>query len=220
MYIFIDESGDLGFDFKKSTTNHFVVTAITLEDNQIKGFNTAVKKTIQNTIAPERSNTSFPHELKGSRTSLNIKKYFWEQVKAIPFFIFTLALHKERLTVDSEKSQNHLYDFLSRIILDSIPIPKDQDIHVHIDRSKGKYGRAKFNEYISDNIKQRITPKQKLTIKHMRSQRSPGIQGADMFAWGILHKYRDHDEDWYQVFKEKVAFESHYLGSRPYEVKE
>jgi hypothetical protein len=36
------------------------------------------------------------------------------------------------------------------------------------------------------------------------------LQAVDLFAWGLYRKYEVGDTEWYEVFKEKVAFERIY----------
>lgn len=50
IYIFLDESGDLGFDFsKKNITNKFVITLLICSSNEArKSIKKAIERTIKN----------------------------------------------------------------------------------------------------------------------------------------------------------------------------
>jgi len=37
------------------------------------------------------------------------------------------------------------------------------------------------------------------------------IMAVDMFAWGIFRKYEAQDRGWFDIFREKMAFEKLYL---------
>ena len=88
MLIFIDETGDLGFDFtKKGTSSHFVITALVLSDHhQRKALENGVARTIRRKINVGKKAKKRPaQELKGRRTSLEVKQYFWRQVEGLGF---------------------------------------------------------------------------------------------------------------------------------------
>jgi len=36
------------------------------------------------------------------------------------------------------------------------------------------------------------------------------LQAVDFFAWGFFRKYEKGDARWYEVFREKIAFERVY----------
>jgi hydroxymethylpyrimidine/phosphomethylpyrimidine kinase len=69
MFIFVDESGDLGFDFtKKGTSSHFAITLLVCKNQDVvKSFNQAVKRTLKNKLKAKRKNI---FELKGWDTTI------------------------------------------------------------------------------------------------------------------------------------------------------
>ena len=76
MHIFIDESGDLGFDFKKpGTSKKFTISLLVCENDQT---HKAIKKAVTQTLRRKISNKKRKgfNELKGSKTALSVKKYF------------------------------------------------------------------------------------------------------------------------------------------------
>src|SRR3990167_7049144 len=75
-YVYIDESGDLGFDFTHLKTSHyFIMTALVCQSSHLqRAITRAMKKTIKNKV------TERIHELKGSNTSLSIKCYFYKHI--------------------------------------------------------------------------------------------------------------------------------------------
>lgn len=76
-----------------------------------------------------------------------------------------------------------------------------------VDKSKGKTEVQKFNHYILAHIKAALDPKIPLEIYHADSGQSPGLQAADMFAWGVFRKYEALDTNWYEVFRERITGE-------------
>jgi hypothetical protein len=76
MHIFIDESGDLGFNFNKlGTSKKFTIALLVCENDQTyKAIKKAVNQTLRRKITNKKRNGS--NELKGSKTALGVKKYF------------------------------------------------------------------------------------------------------------------------------------------------
>jgi len=72
-YLYLDESGDPGFDFvNKRPSNFFTVTILLvkgMENN--RALTNAVKKTISRKLDPKRKRKSIDTELKGERTSIS-----------------------------------------------------------------------------------------------------------------------------------------------------
>ncbi|MGQ3685948.1 MAG: DUF3800 domain-containing protein [Candidatus Loosdrechtia sp.] len=78
MFIFLDESGDLGFDFKKrKTTKKFVITLLVcVSDETRHEFTKSIRRTLKNKLNRKKNNSRHVTELKGTGTTIDIKKYF------------------------------------------------------------------------------------------------------------------------------------------------
>lgn len=209
LYLYLDESGDLGFDFfAKKPSKFFTITILSVqgvENNQaLRG---AVKKTIKRKLARN------PHsELKGSNTSLEIKRYFYGLASAIPFSIYALTLNKKRVYGDITQRKDRVYNFIARKVLDLIPLDAvSTRISLVIDRSKGKQEIREFDDYIIRQLSGRIDPRIPVYIDHHLSHENPQIQAVDLFSWGIFRKYEKADFEWFNLFKNKVKHDSVFL---------
>lgn len=213
-YLYLDESGDLGFDFvNKSPSKYFTVTIMALrglENNRM--LKKAVKVTLRRKLNPPGKMKRMVEELKGSSTTLEIKKYFFEQIKEVEFALYTINLNKRRVYESLIENKPRVYNFIARQVLDQIPFEKaNTRVELIIDKSKSKPEIADFNHYISSQLEARINPKVPLDIYHWSSHESPGLQAADSFCWGIFRKYEKNDLDWYNVFANKIKYEDKYL---------
>jgi len=211
LYIYLDESGDLGFDFfAKKPSKYFTVTILSvsgIENNRrlIK----AVRKTIRRKL-PQRQS-----ELKGVKDSIRIKEYFYRQVSALPFNIYAVTLNKRRVYDSLAQQKDRVYNFIARNVLDRIPVENASTrIQVIIDKSKSKKESIEFNDYIIRHLKGRIDPQVPLDIYHWPSHQNMGLQAVDMFSWGIFRKYEKRNYEWYNIFKEKVKYDSIYLPKK------
>lgn len=214
-YLYLDESGDLGFDFvNRKPSKFFTVTILALSS---KGANRhlihAVKKTLKRKINRKKNKRRIVQEIKATSTTFEIKKYFYEQVKDLKWGIYTITLNKRRLFENLAKEKPRVYNFIARKVLDEIPFEKSGGTRIEliIDKSKGSLGIVEFNSYIESQLKARIDPRTPLNIYHRDSQEVLGLQAVDLFCWGLFQKYERNKEEWYSLFKDRVIFDDLYL---------
>lgn len=210
MIIFLDESGDLGFDFaKEGTTHFFVVTLLVVKDeHQAKLIRKAVERTLKNKILRKRKKKVKNIEIKGAATALAVKKYFLEQLKDCCFGTYAIALEKKRVFPDLKRVPDRLYNYVARKVIDQIPFNEElRRVALVIDKSKGKKGVKEFNRYLRGQLQAVIAPSVLLEIDHLSSDAEKGLRAVDMFCWGIFRKYEFNDDSWYKLFANKIKFE-------------
>jgi hypothetical protein len=208
-YLYVDESGDLGFDFfAKSPSKYFTVCLLLVrgsEDN--RAILSAVKKTVRRKLPPRDT-----AELKGARTSFEVKQYFYRLVQKIPFEIFALTLNKRRVYESLHGKKDRLYNFIARQVLDRVPLmDATTRIDLTMDRCKNTSEMSDFNEYIVRQVQGRIDPRIPLTIAHRTSHEHRGLQAVDLFSWGVFRSYERRDRQWRETFAEKVKYDDLYL---------
>jgi len=207
-YLYLDESGDLGFDFEnKRPSEYFTVTILALRTPvNNRSLINAVKKTLRRKLTPKGKRKRIVAELKGSRTSLEVKEYFFRQVSGIRFAIYSLTLNKRRLYPELQDKKEITYNYLARLILDEIPFGHAQTrVSLIMDRRKTSREIMRFNRYIEKQLRNRLSPNVPLDISHMSSQESPGLQAVDMFCYGIFRKYERKTRCWWNIFQGKVV---------------
>ena len=208
-WLYLDESGDLGFDFITKKPSHYFTIAILL----IKGHenNLALIQATQTTIRrklPKRSHS----ELKGARTSLDVKRYWFQKVEPIPFQVYALTLTKQHVYPDLQRRKNRLYNYLARQVIDRIPVEEAQTrVQLVVDRCKNQREVVDFNQYLFNQLQGRLDPRVPLDISHLTSHDNSGLQAIDLFAWGIFRRYEKADRTWLEIFREKVAYEEPFL---------
>ena len=214
LFLYLDESGDLGFDFvNKKPSKFFVVTVLAVQghnDNRqlIKG----VKKTIRRKLNPSRKRRRIVQELKGTGTTPEIKQYFYDQIRNIDFNIYSIILNKRRVFGYLTQNKARVYNYVSRVLLEKIPLNQaTTKVILVIDRSKSKPEISNFNSYIQSQLEARIQPTVPLDINHLDSCNNFGLQAADMFSYGVFQGHERRKWDWFNVFKEKIAFHTVYL---------
>jgi hypothetical protein len=222
-FLYLDESGDLGFDFvNKKPSNHFTVTILAISDwPRHRAIMRAAGKTLKRKLNKKISKRRIVQELKATGTTLDIKRYLYAQIKDIKFGIYSLTLNKRRVFKELSERKSQVYNFVSRLVLDKIPFEQasalekaPERVYLIIDKSKSKPEIQEFNRYIIEQLKGRLDPKIPLEIHHTDSLKNRALQVADMFSWGIFRRYERHDFEWYNVFKGKVLYDSLYLPEK------
>ena len=214
LYLYLDESGDLGFDFvTKKPSKFFTIMVLVLKgQDKNRALINAVKHTLRRKLGKRKLFKSIGCELKASRVSIEIKKYFYDQVKGLDFKLYTLTLNKKRVYESLMQEKERIYNYLARLVLDKISFD-DAEVRVTliVDKSKGKPEISEFNSYIFRQIQAKIDPRIPLDIEHALSHESLGLQAVDMFTWGIFRKYERKDFEWFRVFESKMAYDDVYL---------
>lgn len=216
MIIYVDESGDLGFDFQKlKTSRKFVITLLVCEGaDSAKDFRVAARRTLKNKLNHKKKQSRAVQELKGTGTALAIKKYFYRQIPDNGWCIYTLVLNKFRVDdhLRTKQGKKKLYNFLARFLLARVDLTFSAPaVTLVMDRCKNKEEIKDFNGYVANQLESLLPLNVPLNIYHESSQANPGLQAVDLFCWGIYRKYEVQDMEWYQVYREKIAFETEYL---------
>ncbi len=214
-YLYLDESGDLGFDFvNKKPSKFFTVTilAISSQDANRKMIK-AVKKTLARKVNPRNKRKRIVQELKGSNIDFKIKEYFYKQVENVKFGVYSITLNKKKVYERLIKNKSRIYNWIAKKVLDKIPLERNNGDRVGfiIDKSMGKPEIEEFNSYIRRALESRLSPEIPLDIYHWVSHKIPGLQAADVFCWGIFQKYEKENIEWLNIYLEKIKFEELFL---------
>lgn len=214
MIIYLDESGDLGFDFSQKKTSRYLVIALLVcwDDAAHLAMIRAVKRTLKNKL---HKNTA---ELKGNDLALSIKKYFLKEVSKQANWCLYVAVADKKAWVNHhisnyqrEPKKKALYDEIAKRLFSQLDyLETTGRIDVVVDRSKNKDEIAAFDEAIISAITERFSKKTRLTIRHRNSQEDAGLQAVDIFCAGIGKKYEKTDLTWYREFADRIAVEIEY----------
>lgn len=213
-HLYLDESGDLGFDFvQKKPSEHFTIAIILVkgyENN--RALINSVRKTLKRKLNKKRNKQRYVHELKGSSSTVKIKKFFFNIARNIPFEVFSVTLRKRKVYESLSRNKPRVYNWVARMALDKIRL-EDASVQVDliVDKCKGNEQIKEFNDYIIRELQARINPNVPLNIIHGNSTHYHGLQAADLFSWGVFRTYEKKDLEWYRVFEKKVRFNGTYL---------
>lgn len=201
--IYMDESGDLGYDFTQSKTSRYFIVAFVMT-NYPNRLDKIVKKVYSGFTKTEiKAHHGVLHcnkELPSTRFRLLNKLSESESV------VFSLVLDKRRLSVRAEYEKHALYNYIVGALLDIIKsnslLPKGRVRFVASKRETNKYLNDQFVNQLSDN---------KLIVDIRTPAEEKGLQVADFVAWSFYNRYEHGDSDYSDAIKsisiEHVIFE-------------
>lgn len=216
MFIFLDESGDLGCDPNKNSSRHFTITLLVCEDKQVQDqINKAVHRTLKNKINHKSKKKSIVQEIKGTKTSLQVKKYFCERMPEKGWSIYSITVIKahvyQRLTTPQGKKE--LYNYLTKEIVSQLPLNEDiLSINLVVDRCKNKSEQVDFDQCVELQLRTQIGEKTMISINHESSKNNKCLQAVDLFCWGMQRKAELQEHEWLDCFQNKVKVDLIYSG--------
>ncbi len=216
-YIYLDESGDLGFDFvSKKPSKFFTVTVLALSSYDAdRKLSKAVKRVLARKLNPRKHRKRIVEELKGTDTTLEVKNYFFDLTKEIKYGLYSITINKRKVVERLMSEKERVYNYIARKVLDQIPFEQNNgnQIQLVIDRCKGRPEIQEFNSYIRRQLQSRINPKTPIHINHLDSKQSTGLQACDLFCWGIFQSYERGNLEWLNIYqKSKVRYKELYFG--------
>lgn len=215
IYLYLDESGDLGFDFENKRPSPFFTITVVVVKNIAS--NQKLKKEVEivlkRKLNPKKKQKRIITELKWAKTTLEIKKYFFERIKDEDFDIYSITFAKQKVNENLRHKPDRLYNYFVKQLIDRIDFTLiDGGLTIVLDKSKNKEQIKDCNDYIVKNIEGRIPLEVEVNIIHEDSASIKQLQIADMFCYGFYEKYNKSEYHWYDVFKEKIRVDESWFG--------
>src|SRR3989344_8977427 len=113
MYIFLDESGDLGFS-KKSSKWFLFALVLVHEERTLE----RVVKKVWKTVHKKHAHVGELHASHEKDVTRNRMLRMLAEVEDLK--IMTIILNKEKVHIDLQNQKNYLYNFTANIILDRL----------------------------------------------------------------------------------------------------
>ncbi len=186
----IDESGDDGHKFGKGSTNNFVLSAICINEKDLKNIN----KYLDNIF--EKSHIK---ELKYSVASKSLISNIIKEIKKYDIKIFYINIDKR----STEKNKDIYTESLYFICKQSTEVYKDKNIIYHIDYRGGKKHSKNIGIDLQKFLNKNTTNKCK--VKYMDSKNSITIQMSDLVSGILRNKFENNkDEEIYNIIKKLI----------------
>jgi hypothetical protein len=191
LIIFLDESGDLGFDFSKpKTSKKFVITLLVCDGKETTdGFRKAVRRTLKNKLN-NRNRGRVIRELKGTGTTLTVKSYFYRNLSLGGWRLYTVVLNKQQVydALRKPHTKKKLYNFLARFILEQVDLSQASPaVTLVTDLCKNREEIRDFNAYLANQPEALLPLNIPLNI-YMGEEEAPYREELPRFFGGNEHE--------------------------------
>ncbi len=198
MYVYLDESGDLGFG--ERSTKYFTI-AFVVTEHPVR-FKRCVRKVKEKYHIPSNA------ELKGSVTIKNIKEDLLKRLATLDMEIHAITVEKRNVETKLQKNTNILYNYMVGLSLVEriLEEPKGQMVIINVDRRIISVTSGfNFDQYLRYKIwyeKERRDID--LAIHHLDSHQALSIQGIDVVCNSIFRKYSSRNYELYNIIQGKI----------------
>lgn len=201
-YIFLDESGDLGFG--KRATRWFLCAATVNDDPRALE---RVTKKVWKSLVEKHKHIG---ELHAYREKTSTRKKMLQLLSGIENLkIFCVILDKRKISKNMCGDKNFLYAATISSILDKVndeKIDSESFLNICIDRQDAKH------EIHEELIERLSTSLRKIRVKNFSisldsSHENKSLQAVDFISWAIFRKHEYLDNAYYEIIKDKIADE-------------
>ena len=198
MYVYLDESGDLGFG--QGGTKYFTIAFVVMEDPI--PFRRCVKSVKVKYDIPRDV------ELKGYTTRESIKTDLLNRFAKLDIEVHSITVRKKNVNPRLQRDTNIFYNYMVGLSLVEriLQEPPNSDVIINIDkRIISITSGAKFDEYLRlKTWYERERQDIELKIYHIDSQKSHAIQGIDIICNSIFRKYNSNNYKLFNIIQGKV----------------
>jgi len=207
IYIFLDESGDLGFNFKKKGTSKvFVITCLFIENK--RRLEKIVRKTHSELQKKYKRKFGVLHAVKEKPLT---RQRLLKRLAEKDCSITTIYLNKLKVYTKLQDEKQVLYNYVANILLDRIYTKKlvslkDKIYLIASRRETNKFLNENFKTYLNNQAKNRHKIDMEILVKTPFEEKS--LQVVDFACWAIFRKYQYGDDSYYNVIKDKIIDEN------------
>lgn len=208
-FLFMDESGDLGFNLnKRGTSKFFVVTLLYTRDKKpIEKTISKIYKTLS--IRPRKGENTL-HSFKESSA---VRLLLLKSLSLKEFSIFIICIDKRNMRSMRQKEKSDLYNFLADMLIDTVIVKrllneKSTEL-IASRREKNRFLNDRFKQYMQNESGSRHGISIKVMIKYPREEKC--LQAVDFISWSIFRKYEHGDASYYDLIKDKIKEEHNLL---------
>jgi hypothetical protein len=206
MYIYLDESGDLGFDLKKKgTSKHFIITVLlTREPKKIAN---CIRHLKEDALAKKYKKMP---EIKFNNSNETFRNRVIKKLTEQEIFVLIFSLHKAKVIAKLHDKKDKVYNYVTGLLFDKIlnATNPGEELIMTVDKVKvGKIQIEDFNFYLGLKLFLAGQADRKLKIIHVDSQKDRCIQAVDFISGSIFRKYEFGDLNLYNQIKGKIIDE-------------
>jgi hypothetical protein len=207
-FIFLDESGDLGFNFNKKRTSQYFIITFLFVPNKKRSIEKVIKKTYKTLPKKVRKKVNLLHATKEKPITRRRLLFSLNKENCI---VMSIYLNKKNVYTHLQNEKQVLYNYVTNILLDRIYskkyIPKNSKIELIASRREtNKFLNENFNNYLELQAKNNYKANLNIQIKTPAQEKC--LQAVDFISWAIFRKHEYKDNDYYNIIKSKIIEES------------
>ncbi|MFH0874085.1 MAG: DUF3800 domain-containing protein [Candidatus Komeilibacteria bacterium] len=210
-YIFLDESGDLGFSKKKGSSRYFVIAFLFVPTSK-----RPIEKIIQK--------TSFElHRILGKKRGVLhavkerpiTRKRVLRRLIKYQCSVMVIYLDKAKVYTKLRDEKQVLYNYVTNILLDRIYsqniVTSGQPIELIASRREtNKFFNENFQNYLRSQISRNHRSAIKVIIATPEAEKC--LQVADFVCWAVFRKYERGDDSYYAIIRDLIIEERSLFG--------
>ncbi len=206
-YIFLDESGDLGFDFAKQRTTKFFLITFLFTDSQ-RPIEKLIREIHRNLRKKYRVRGGTLHAVKEEPVTI---MRFCRAITGKQCSVMTIYLDKAKVYTRLRDEKQVLYNYVVNILLDRIMnkrlVRKDVPIKLIASRREtNKFLNKNFVDYLPRQLVNNHDVKIEVEIKTPAEEKC--LQAVDLLSWAIFRKYEHGDSSYYEAMKSIIVEEN------------
>jgi hypothetical protein len=210
-YIFLDESGCLGFNFtKKKTSKFFVISFLFVRDERKRSLEKIIRKIYEGFTAKELKKRSNCLHCYKEKPATRIK--LLNMLNSKNSAIMAIYLDKKKVYSRLHDEKQVLYNYITNILLDRIftkkLIPKEDSKQIILVASRRETNQAlneNFKYYLENQVNKNHAAKIEVEIKPPHTEKC--LQLVDFVSWAIFRKYEHGDDFYANLIKSSIVEE-------------
>lgn len=208
-YIFMDESGDLGFNFKKKKTSRYFIMTFVFTAEKIL-IDRIVNKIFKGFSEKEiKSHNGVLHAYK--EKDKTIKKLLNLIVYRSKAKIIIIYFDKSKVYTKLDDQKHILYNILTNMLIDRLYesrlVPSNKTVRIIASRREtSKFLNSNFKSYLKNHAKGKHNFDIQIDI--LPSYAEKGLQVADLISWSIFRKYEYGDNSYYDILRPSIIKEN------------
>ncbi len=212
-YIFMDESGDLGFDFsKKKTSKFFIISFLFIDDEAQKK---RIERIVKNVFAGfTKKEVKFHHgALHAYKETIKTRTYVLGRLSKVPVSVMSICLNKKNVYTSLQDEMHILYNYVTNILLDRICkkkiLPTERKIRlIASQRETNKFLNKNFKAYLEKQVKNKHSISIDVQTTPFFSEKC--LQVIDFVSWSLF-RYREYEDNSYRELISNLLVEENDL---------
>jgi len=199
IFIYLDESGDLGFN--KGSSKYFVISFIAMDTKT----NLILKRKIKK--AKKRHKIGKDVEIKANKSNHSLRVDVLKEICSLPIEIYSITTKKQGINKSLRKDTNIFYNYMVNLILvPYIEESKISNLCLIADSRINKVSKGmRFGDYLKYKVFfENNLYKIKLDIKYLDSLTSYGLQVVDFITNSIFKSYEQANDRYYKALRGRI----------------